>query len=173
MNLFDTQPTEGTPDVREYVARKPSVRPPGAGAPVIPGFSSSPYDESSLLDMYADDPQKSYSGHRQQDPDQLRHSDPFSQPVLRYHTGDVYNEAPTSSRINDNQSSSSSDPHPHCKYLPVGIPKPYSSTQTKTWMRLLDVRSLRDQLPRLWLQKSSQGVQQAALLRQRTTALGP
>jgi len=125
MDLFGTQLTEGTSDVRESVARKPSVRPPGALAPVIPGFSTSPYDESSLLEMYAEDRQKSYSGHRQQDTD---HLDPFSQAVSRYHTGDVYNEAPISSRTNDNQSSSSSDPHPHCKYLPIGNPKPYSST---------------------------------------------
>ena len=106
-----TQPADGTSDVREYVARKPSVRPPGALAPVIPGLSSSSYDESSLVDLYAEDPQRPYSSHRQQDPDQLRHSDSFLQPNSRFHS-DVYNEA---SRINDNQSTTSSDPHPHCK----------------------------------------------------------
>lgn len=130
MDLFGTQLTEGTSDGRESVARKPSVRPPGALAPVIPGFSTSPYDES-LLEMYAEEPQKSYSGHRQQDTDQL---DLFSQAVSRYHTGDVYNEAPISSRTNDNQSLSSSDPHPHYKDMDAALGRAISTGSTTSSM---------------------------------------
>ncbi|KAG6332497.1 hypothetical protein ID866_6590 [Astraeus odoratus] len=89
-DTYGPQRSESSSDIRDHVSRKPSVRPPGALAPMIPGYSNS-YDEASLLDMYAEEPSKTQSGHRA--------------------------DASVSSRIIDNQSLlSSSDPNLRCKF---------------------------------------------------------
>ncbi|KIK23809.1 hypothetical protein PISMIDRAFT_79717, partial [Pisolithus microcarpus 441] len=104
----DSQLPQSSSDPSDHGFRKRFVRPPGASAPMIPGHSTS-YDESLLLDMYAEEPQKAPLGHRQRDLEQAQLPDNIpSQANVRYHPYDGHNEIPVSSRQIDDRSPSAS-----------------------------------------------------------------
>lgn len=102
-------PYEGNTEMRDH--GKPTLRPPGALAPKIPGYSGH-FDESSLLDLYAEEPQKPPTGPRPQDMGHLQPS--YSQPFSRYPASDSFNAASVPSFVNDDRRPSSADLHQHC-----------------------------------------------------------
>lgn len=132
---YDSQLPQSSSDPSDHGFRKRFVRPPGASAPMIPGHSTS-YDESLLLDMYAEEPQKAPLGHRQRDLEQAQLPDNIpSQANVRYHPYDGHNEIPVSSRqIDDRSPSASLDSSQHQQGVNVALGRAISTGSTASSM---------------------------------------
>lgn len=118
-------PYEGNTEMRDH--GKPTLRPPGALAPKIPGYSGH-FDESSLLDLYAEEPQKPPTGPRPQDMGHLQPS--YSQPFSRYPASDSFNAASVPSFVNDDRRPSSADLHQHYQGVDAVIGRSESVTSS-------------------------------------------